>query len=33
MPDGSIDPTEDRAPRMRALLEEWRTTVGLDPIE
>ncbi len=33
MPGGSIDPTGDRAPRMRALLEEWRGTVGLPPTD
>ena len=33
MPGGSIDPTGDRAPRMRALLNEWRGVVGLEPIE
>jgi len=33
MPGGAIDPTGDRAPRMRALLEEWRASVGLPAIE
>ena len=33
MPGGSLDPTGDRAPRMRALLEEWRAAVGLDPLD
>jgi len=33
MPGGEIDPTGDRAPRMRKLLNEWRGTVGLDTIE
>lgn len=32
MPGGKLDPTEDRAPRMRALLNEWRLSVGLQPI-
>ena len=32
MPGGSIDPTGDRAPRMRALLDEWRAAVGLPPL-
>lgn len=32
MPQGSLDPTGDRAPRMRALLNEWRSAVGLTPI-
>jgi len=33
MPGGSIDPTGDRPPRMRTLLNEWRGTVGLPAIE
>jgi hypothetical protein len=32
MPAGSIDPSGDRPARMRALLEEWRSTVGLTPL-
>jgi hypothetical protein len=32
MPGGNIDPTGDRAPRMRALLNEWRETVSLAPL-
>lgn len=31
MPGGSLDPTGDRAPRMRALLERWRVSAGLEP--
>jgi hypothetical protein len=31
MPDGAIDATGDRAPRMRALLGEWRAAVGPAP--
>lgn len=33
MPDGEIDPGGDHPPRMRALLERWRATVGLPPLE
>ena len=29
MPDGKLDPTGDRPPRMRALLAAWRTAIGL----
>ena len=29
VPNGSIDPTGDRAPRFRALLERWRRAAGL----
>jgi hypothetical protein len=32
MPGGRLDPTGDRAPRMRALLERWRAATGLPPI-
>ena len=32
-PSGKLDPTGDRAPRTRALLLQWRETVGLPPIE
>jgi hypothetical protein len=32
MPKGSLDPTGDRAPRMRSLLNQWRTAIELDPI-
>lgn len=32
VPEGRIDPTGDRAPRMRALLNRWRATIGLEPI-
>jgi len=31
-PGGRIDPTGDRAPRYRMLLNEWRENVGLEPI-
>ena len=31
-PEGKIDPSEDRAERTRALLVEWRATVGLPPL-
>ena len=30
MPNGRIDPTEDRPERFRKLLLEWRTAAGLD---
>ena len=33
MPAGNIDPTGDRAPRMRKLIERWRQATGLPPIE
>ncbi len=33
MPNDSIDPTGDRPPRMRALLERWREVTGLPAIE
>jgi len=32
-PGGKIDPTGDRAARTRALINRWRGSVGLDPIE
>ena len=32
VPGGSVDPTGDRAPRFRALLERWRLDAGLPPI-
>jgi len=32
VPGGSIDPTGDRAPRFRALLEAWRKDAGLPAI-
>jgi hypothetical protein len=32
-PGGRLDPTGDRAPRTRALLNEWRASVGLPRIE
>jgi hypothetical protein len=32
-PGGKLDPTGDRAPRTRALLLQWRETVGLPPLE
>jgi hypothetical protein len=32
-PDGKIDPTGDRPQRYRALLNTWRASVGLPPIE
>lgn len=32
MPGGSLDPSGDRPPRMRALLLEWRADVGLPPL-
>jgi hypothetical protein len=31
MPGGSIDPSGDRAPRMRTLLLRWRAAIGLPP--
>jgi len=31
--EGNIDPTGDRAPRMRALLNRWREATGRPPIE
>ena len=33
MPGGSLDPTGDRAPRMRALILRWREAVGLGPLD
>jgi hypothetical protein len=33
MPGGSIDPTGDRAPRMKALLLRWREAAGLPPLD
>lgn len=32
-PAGRLDPSGDRAPRTRALLERWRAAVGLAPLE
>jgi len=32
MPGGAIDPSGDRPPRMRALLERWRAAAGLGPL-
>jgi hypothetical protein len=32
MPGGRIDPTGDRAPRFRALLERWRAAAGLPKV-
>jgi hypothetical protein len=32
-PGGDIDPTGDRAPRFRALLERWRAATGLPKID
>jgi hypothetical protein len=32
-PGGAIDPTGDRAPRFRALLERWRAAAGLPKID
>lgn len=32
VPDGRLDPTGDRPPRMRALLNAWRIDIGLEPI-
>lgn len=32
-PGGKLDPTGDRAVRTRALINRWRTSVGLKPIE
>ncbi len=32
-PAGKLDPTGDRPRRTRALINQWRTTVGLEPIE
>ena len=32
-PGGSLDPTGDRAPRTRVLINKWRQEVGLEPIE
>lgn len=32
-PGGELDPTGDRAPRTRRLLELWRAEVGLPPLE
>jgi hypothetical protein len=33
MPGGSLDPTGDRAPRMRALLNRWGDSAGLAATE
>lgn len=33
MPDGDVDPSGDRPPRFRALLNRWRESAGLEPIE
>ena len=33
MPEGSLDPTGDRPPRMRRLLEAWRGAIGLPAID
>jgi hypothetical protein len=33
MPGGKLDPTGDRAPRMRALLLRWRAATGLPPLD
>ncbi len=32
-PDGKLDPTGDRPERTRALINQWRKSVGLEPIE
>lgn len=32
-PGGKLDPTGDRAPRTRRLLEMWRAEIGLPPFE
>ncbi len=32
-PGGRLDPTGDRAPRTRALINRWRVSAGLDPVE
>lgn len=32
-PGGKLDPTGDRAPRTRLLLEAWRREVGLPPLD
>ena len=31
--DGKVDPTGDRPQRYRALLNTWRASVGMPPIE
>ncbi|MHC5212553.1 MAG: hypothetical protein ACYTG2_17710 [Planctomycetota bacterium] len=33
MPGGKLDPTDDRAPRMRALLLRWRAAAGLPRVD
>jgi hypothetical protein len=33
MPEDEVDPSGDRPPRYRALLNRWRESAGLETIE